>query len=227
VLGVGLRSASPNLRSAFYVPGLLDGVKVEQERGQERHGNQADQRESDKAWHGSTRKTAGTDDEVEFWIPKGMNRFHFAGGSRYFHGGAMLQEVVIPVLEIRKVRGRELSRSQVRKVGVSLLGSVKKIVNNIHRFEIIQTDAVSERVQPLRLLISLQDGAELISNEETVTFDSRSSSMDGRKKSVKLTIKVGSYDSKKEYHLVIRDAENFVEVDHVPIFIDLAFTRDF
>jgi uncharacterized protein (TIGR02687 family) len=183
--------------------------------------------ESDKAWHGFTRKTAGTDDNVEFWIPKGMNRFHFAGGSRFFHGGAMLQEIVIPVLEIREVKGKELAKSQIRKVGVSLLGSVKKIVNNIQRFEFIQTDAVSERVQPLTLLISLRDGSELISNEETVTFDSRSSSMDERKKTVKLTLKVGSFGSKKEYHLVLRDAETLIEINRTPVFIDLAFAKDF
>lgn len=183
--------------------------------------------ESGKAWHGFTRKTGGTDDDIEFWIPKGTNRFHFAGGSRFYHGGAMLQEIIIPVLEIREVKGKGLNKTQVRKVGVSLLGSVKKIVNNIHRFEFIQTDAVSERVQPLALLLSLRDESELISNEETVTFDSRSSSMDKRKKSVKLTVKGGSYDSKKEYFLVLRDAETLIEYERIPLFIDLAFTKDF
>jgi hypothetical protein len=39
-------------------------------------------------------------------------------------------------------------------------------------------------------------GRELISNEETVTFD-----------------------SKKEYHLVMREAENLIEVDRLPLFI--------
>ena len=183
--------------------------------------------ESPKAWHGSTRITAGTDDDIELWIPKGMNRFHFAGGSRFFHGGAMLQEIIIPLIEVREVGGKDLPKSQVRKVGVSLLGMTKKIVNNIQRFEFIQTDAVSDRVHARSLLISLRDGNELISNEETVTFDSRSSSMDERKKSVTLTLKASRYDSKKEYHLVLRDAESHIEYERSPIFIDLAFTKDF
>ena len=46
-----------------------------------------------KVWHGSTRVTAGTDDDMEFWLPKGCNRFHFTGGSRFIHGGAMLQKI--------------------------------------------------------------------------------------------------------------------------------------
>ena len=144
--------------------------------------------ESTKVWHGYTRVTAGTDDDVEFWIPKGMNRFHFAGGSRFFHGGAMLQEIVIPLVEVREVKARIFGSVTGAHSRCFTFGMTKKIVNNIHRFELIQTDAVSERVQPRSLLISLREGTELISNEETVTFDSRSSSMDERKKSVSLIL---------------------------------------
>ena len=38
--------------------------------------------------------TAGAEGDMEFWIPKGANRFHFVGGARFVHGGAMLQEIV-------------------------------------------------------------------------------------------------------------------------------------
>jgi uncharacterized protein (TIGR02687 family) len=50
--------------------------------------------EHDCAWHGFTATTASTEGDMEFWIPKGVNRFHFTGGARFIHGGAMLQEVV-------------------------------------------------------------------------------------------------------------------------------------
>ena len=43
--------------------------------------------DSPKVWHGNTRVSAGTEDEMEFWLPRGTNRFHFAGGSRFIHGG--------------------------------------------------------------------------------------------------------------------------------------------
>ncbi|WP_281175467.1 hypothetical protein [Desulfobacter vibrioformis] len=42
---------------------------------------------------------------------------------------------------------------------------MKKIVTNIPRFEFIQTDAVSNRMKPRTLKISLRDGNELISSE--------------------------------------------------------------
>ena len=41
---------------------------------------------------------------MEFWIPKGANRFHFTGGARFVHGGAMLQEIVVPVITVRHIR---------------------------------------------------------------------------------------------------------------------------
>ena len=41
------------------------------------------------AWKGSTKATAGTVSETDFWVPKGANRFHFVGGSRFVHGGVI------------------------------------------------------------------------------------------------------------------------------------------
>ena len=112
-------------------------------------------------------------------------------------------------------------------MGISLIGSYGKVVNNLHPFEFIQTDAVSERMKPLVLTVSLRDGNELISNEEVVTFDSASASMDERKKSVKLILKGMQFDDKEEYYLVLRDQQDDIEHERIPIHIDLAFARDF
>ena len=182
---------------------------------------------SAKVWHGNTKNTAGTADEMEFWLPRGTNRFHFAGGSRFIHGGAMLQEIVVPLITVTEQKGMAKAKSEVRKVGISLIGSHSKVVTNLHRFEFIQTDAVSDRMKPLVLLVSLRDGNEVISNEEVVTFDSFSASMDERKKSVKLILKGIKFDRKKEYFLVLRDQEDDIEHERIPIHIDLAFVRDF
>ena len=131
-------------------------------------------------------------------------------------------------LKIReKLNNNALKETEINKVDISLLGSNKKIVTNIHRFEFIQTNVVSERMQPRTLVISLRDGNDLISNEETVTFDSSSSSIDERKKSIKLKLKAVPFDSKKDYYLVLREAATDIEYDRLPVIIDLAFTNDF
>src|SRR5262249_24900564 len=55
-------------------------------------------------WHGKTSVSAGADGDMEFWVPKGVNRFRFTGSLYFVHGGAMPQEVVVPVLTIKHVR---------------------------------------------------------------------------------------------------------------------------
>ncbi len=176
---------------------------------------------------GSTRQTAGTETDMPFLLPKGTNRFYFTGGARFFHGGAMLQEIVIPVVTVSEMKGIHRAKSEIRKAGVSILGSPKKIVTNIPRFEFIQTDAVSGRVKPRGLKISLREGNVRISNEETITFDSTSSAMEDRKKSVRLPLKSGPFDNKKEYALVLRNTDDETEYDRIPMIIDIAFANDF
>ncbi len=175
---------------------------------------------------GNTKTTSNTDAEMEFLLPKGTNRYNFVGGARFFHGGAMLQEIVIPVITVTEMKGKHTEKSEIRQVGVSLLGSYKKLVTNRPIYKLIQTDPVSERMKPITLKVSLRDKNDLISDEETVTFDSRSSSMEERQKSVKLTLMAGSYDNKKEYSLVLRNIDE-TEYGRTPIIIDIAFANDF
>ena len=182
---------------------------------------------SQKTWHGKTNITAGAVDDMEFWIPKGANRFHFSGGARFIHGGALPQEVVVPIITVREMKGKDAGKADVKKVGVSLLGSSKKIVNNIQRFELIQTEKVSDKRLPVTLSISLRDGEDLISNEEIITFDSTSDSMDDRKRSIRLMLKEGNYEKTKEYFLVLRHHETQIEHERIPFVIDLAFAKDF
>ena len=77
------------------------------------------------------------------------------------------------------------------------------------------------------LKISLRDKTELISNEETVTFDSRSENVEDRTRSVKLNLKSGPFDSSRQYDLVLRHADDDTEYDRISLYIDLAFARDF
>ncbi|MFN2341909.1 MAG: PglZ domain-containing protein, partial [Desulfonatronovibrio sp.] len=183
--------------------------------------------QSDAAWKGSTARTADTNDDMQFWVPRGMNRFHFAGGARFTHGGAMPQEIILPVIRVKELDTKAAEKDAVKKVGVSVLGSNRKIVNTIHKVEMIQTDKVSERVLARSLTVSIRDGSELVSSEQAVTFDSVSDSMEDRKKVVKLLLKKGGYDSTREYSLVLRDPETGIEYERIPVYIDLAFIDDF
>ena len=179
------------------------------------------------AWRGSTATTAGTDQgsgSLDFLVPKGAGRFHFVGGARFVHGSAMPQEIVVPVIAVKET---DAEKAKIRQVEVSLLGSSNKVVTNKQRFEFIQTEAVSERVLPVTLLLSIRDGEQSISDEQTLTFDSASPMLDERKRSVMLTLAAGSYDRSKDYFLVARDAKTRAEAWREPLRIDLAFSNDF
>jgi len=179
------------------------------------------------AWHGKTSVTAGVEGGMEFWIPKGANRFHFTGGARFIHGGAMPQEIVVPVLTVKHVRSKAEQDKKPRPVTVQVLGSNHRITTGKCRFQLIQMEPVSERVKPITLKVAIYEGGEPVTNIETATFDSASSNMDERKKWINLVLQDRQYNKKTPYRLVLRDAETGIEQQSVEVIIDRAFTDDF
>lgn len=182
---------------------------------------------SSQSWYGNTHITAATEageGSVDFWVPKGANRFHFSGGARFVHGSAMPQEIVVPVITVKQL-GSE--KNKTKFVDITLLGAINKIVTNMQRFELIQTEPISDYVLPRTLRLSIQDGQNAISDEPIITFNKSGKLMDERKLSVILTLKSGDYDRFKEYYVSARDIDSGVELIRQPIKIDLAFTNDF
>lgn len=181
----------------------------------------------DYALHG---KVACTKGDAEFLLPRGIQRFHFKGGARFIHGGASLQEIVVPVLTLRHRRGGSARGTETRAVQVQVLGTSHKITAAKHRFEFIQTDAVSERVKAVTLKIAIYEGSDLatpISDVQTLTFSSASDSLDERKQRIILTLRDGSYNRNTPYRLVLRDAQTNIEHQSVPVTIDRAFSDEF
>lgn len=181
----------------------------------------------DEAWHGRLSVTAGADDGMEFWIPKGANLFHFVGGARFVHGGAMPQEIVVPVVTVKHIRGKSAQDTKTKPVTVQVLGTNHRITTGQHRFQLIQMDAVSDRVKPITLRIAVYEGEEPVTDIQTVKFESSSGNLDERKKWVSLVLKDRQYNKKTPYRLVLRDAETGIEQQSVEVIIDRAFTDDF
>ena len=181
----------------------------------------------DAAWHGKLSVTAGADGDMEFWIPKGANLFHFVGGARFVHGGAMPQEIVVPVVTVKHVRGKSAQDTKTKLVTILVLGSNHRITTGQHRFQLIQMEAVSDRVKPITLRVAVYEGEEPVTDIQSVKFDSSSGNLDERKKWVSLVLKERQYNKKTPYRLVLRDAETGVEQQSVEVIIDRAFTDDF
>lgn len=181
-----------------------------------------------EAHHGRIADTAGAEGDMEFWVPRAANRFHFTGGARFVHGGAMPQEVIVPLLTINHRTDAD-TRSGLRseRVPVQVLGTNHKITTPTYRFEIIQTEAVGERRLPLTVRAAVYEGAQPVTSVETLTFDSASSNIDERKKSLRLELRSGTFNKATAYRLVLRDVETDAEVQSVPVVIDRSFDDDF
>jgi uncharacterized protein (TIGR02687 family) len=178
-------------------------------------------------WHGKLNVTAGVEGDMEFWIPKGPNLFHFVGGARFVHGGAMPQEIVVPVVTVKHIRGKSAQETKIKLVTVQMLGTNHRITTPQHRFQLIQMEPVSERVKPITLKVAVYEGEEPVTDIQTVKFDSASGNLDDRKKWVNLVLKDRQYSKKTPYRLVLQDAETGIEQQSVEVIIDRAITDDF
>ncbi len=139
----------------------------------------------------------------------------------------MPQEIVVPVITVLQKKGKHAEMTKTKHVGVSVLGTAFKITTNRYKIRLIQTEAVSERVKPLTIKVAIFEGADPITNAETVTFDSPSGDMNEWRREVWLTLANRTFNNKTPYHLILRNAETEVEEARIEVTIDLAFTNDF
>lgn len=175
----------------------------------------------------NTKVTAKTEKETEFSLPKGASLYNFIGGSRFVHGGAMPQEFVVPMLQIRQIKDeKKKETTRTKEVEVTLLGNTQRFTNKIQRFQLMQTEPVSNRNKPVTLKIGVYEEEEPVTNIETVTFDSRSDKIEDWKKIITLTLKNRTYSRDKQYSLRLVKENNVVAQD-VNIKIDLVYDDEF
>ena len=139
----------------------------------------------------------------------------------------MPQEVVVPLITVTQLRGTKSVGSRSKKVSVQVLGTGHKITTPTYRFELIQTEAVSERRNPITLRAAVYKGEVAVTSVETITFDSTSDSIEDRKKSIRFELRKGTYDKTTPYRLVLRDVDSDAEVQSMPVVIDRSFDDDF
>ena len=165
-----------------------------------------------------TPEQLGLAGDVEVQIPKSINRLRLKGsGSRYVHGGASLQEVVIPVLIINKKR-----QSDTSVVDVDILtGSSSVITSGQLAAAFYQARPVTDKLQPRILQAGIYTLAgELISDSHNLTFDltsenprtrelqvrfvltRKADAVNGQEVLLKLTEKVAGTTHFKEYKSV-------------------------
>lgn len=128
----------------------------------------------------------GLTGDQQVQIPKSINRLRLKGsGSRYVHGGASLQETVIPVIQINKKR-----QSDTSAVEIEILRGATSIISSGQLSVVFyQVQPACDKVQSrtLRAGIYTQAG-ELISDRHELKFDLASDNPRDREMQVRFVL---------------------------------------
>ena len=100
-------------------------------------------------------------------VPLGTNRMAASGGYNFAHGGATLQEMIIPVISSARKK-----TEKTEKVGVSLMNHNLNMVSSQVKFHIIQTEAVSMTVMERKIVCCIYNGDEPVTMEKELTLNS-------------------------------------------------------
>jgi uncharacterized protein (TIGR02687 family) len=172
----------------------------------------------------------GVQGDIDVQIPKSIGRLRLKGsGSRFVHGGAALQEVVIPVIKINKKR-----ISDVSAVTVEILqGATNTITSGQVAATFYQAEPVSDKVQPRYLKAGIYNHeGELISDVHELPFDLESENPREREVKVRflLTKKADESNNQSVYLRLdekIGDTSHYKEYKSISYLMRRSFTSDF
>ena len=182
------------------------------------------------ALHKFTSEQLGLSGKSEVQIPKSINRLRLKGsGSRFVHGGASLQEVVIPVLKINKKR-----QSDIAVVEVDIIrGASSVITSGQLAVTMYQAGAVTDKVQPRMLRAGIYtEAGDLISDSHELTFDIVSDNPREREFQVRLVL-TRKADEVNGQEVIMRLDERHAGTSHFKEYKSLryimrrSFTSDF
>jgi uncharacterized protein (TIGR02687 family) len=159
--------------------------------------------------------------DLEILLPKSINRLRVSGsGSRYVHGGAALQEVVIPILQIHKKR---VSDTSIVEVDI-IRGTTSTITAGQLTVAFYQTEPTSEKLQPRKLRIGIYTNAgELISDVHELTFDFTSENPREREQRVQFIL-TSKADAANGQEVILRLDEQIGETSHMREYKSVRYT---
>jgi hypothetical protein len=163
--------------------------------------------------------------DVYVTVPRGADIFKITGGGQnYVHGGASLQEIVVPLIMVKTERYKK----EIGNVEVVLTSLSRKITNLITYLDFIQTENVSDTLQPVKIKVFFETGSgEKISDEELIIADRKNASPEKRQFREKFTFRNRKYSKDEKYYLVMKDMISDMEISRYEFIIDIAFADDF
>lgn len=164
---------------------------------------------------------------IQFLIPYGIQLFHFVGGAKFFHGGAMPQEVIIPLISITKNKSSSANVQVRKKVEVCVVTVPSIITTRVFTVRIFQTDSVSDTVLPRTIKAGIYDGTKAVSDEPTILLNTVSNNSNDLTKLLKFHLVGESFSTTKNYIFVIKDNDTDVTIFEHSLQISLLFMDEF
>ncbi|MGW0177312.1 BREX-1 system phosphatase PglZ type A [Rhodococcus sp. NPDC003322] len=169
----------------------------------------------------------GLSSDLEVQIPNSIQRIVQPGaGYQFVHGGASLQEIVVPVIQINKSRS-----DTVEPVNVDIHPESDRITTGQIVVKLYQSAKVEPHKPARRLRAGLYYGDTLISDEQEMTFDSNSDAGRDRFQSVTLLLSKAADEANNhsvEFRLSepIEGTDQWKKYKSAPYTIKRAFASD-
>lgn len=100
-------------------------------------------------------------------VPEGTNRLAAPGGYGFAHGGATLQEMIIPVIQSNSRRTEKTD-----KVNLTLLSFDLSMVSSRVKITIVQSEAISMTKIARKIIAAVYSNDEVVTKIEKLTLDS-------------------------------------------------------
>lgn len=171
--------------------------------------------------------------EYEAFTPRENVRIKCNGSPNYVHGGASLQELVVPLIDYHFLRTdskeyqRNKSNIDTKPVTVSLLSASHKISNMIFSLSFFQKDAVGPNREKAAYSLYFTDSSgKQVSDTPRIIADKTSENAQDRTFRCTFNLKSMQFDSKEVYYLVIADDSGLQLPQREEFQIDIAFAVD-
>lgn len=162
-----------------------------------------------------------SDGQYKVITPYGYDLFKTQGaGLQYVHGGASLQETIVPIIHIGELRGRQ-NKDAVTPVGVRLKSVTRKITNRSFTLEFEQYEKVESRKQAITCETFIVDEqGKQVSGVYKFVAASESDDVDSRSTKIRFGLMNIEFDRNKRYYLVLRNAakpDEYIEKEQFTI----------
>lgn len=169
------------------------------------------------------------DSKIYAYVPNATMRYRIqGGGANFVHGGASLQEIVVPLLYIKNKRADQRGAKEVKKVEITLTSTTNRITNSIFSLQFFQTEKIADKIIPRTVVAYMADeDGEILSNEEIIIGDLTTEDPKERVFTIQFALKNQKYDRNKTYYLIMKDTQEDEIIEKVPFTINLGIISDF